>query len=130
MGLGLALSKALINLMGGCLEVASVPEQGSRFCFDLDLPEVATADSSEDSGVGATLQDRAVRQLSLPGVETLALLLDLAMQGDIKALLEQADRLEQEKPSCGAFAAELRSLAKGFQVNKICCFLNTAKNQT
>lgn len=37
-GLGLAICKRLVNLLGGNLQVASVPEQGSRFWFDLDLP--------------------------------------------------------------------------------------------
>jgi hypothetical protein len=42
-GLGLAIAKRLVRLMGGDLRVESEPNQGSRFWFDLDLPEVATA---------------------------------------------------------------------------------------
>ncbi|PWT76437.1 MAG: serine/threonine protein kinase, partial [Proteobacteria bacterium] len=37
-GLGLAISRRLTRLMGGELQVASVPGQGSRFWFDLTLP--------------------------------------------------------------------------------------------
>ena len=40
-GLGLPISKTLVTLMGGALEVRSVPGAGSRFWFDLHLPEVA-----------------------------------------------------------------------------------------
>ncbi len=40
-GLGLAIAKRLVRLMGGDLQVESQPNQGSRFWFDLDLPEVA-----------------------------------------------------------------------------------------
>ncbi len=39
-GLGLAISKTLVSLLGGTLDVSSTPGEGSRFWFDLDLPEV------------------------------------------------------------------------------------------
>ncbi|MGH8563839.1 MAG: CHASE domain-containing protein [Gammaproteobacteria bacterium] len=42
-GLGLAIAKRLVRLMGGDLRVESEPDQGSRFWFDLDLPELAAA---------------------------------------------------------------------------------------
>jgi CheY-like chemotaxis protein len=42
-GLGLAISKRLVGLMGGELQVASTPREGSRFWFELDLPEVSAA---------------------------------------------------------------------------------------
>lgn len=43
LGLGLALARQLVSLMGGELTVSSVPRQGSRFSFsvDMDLPESA-----------------------------------------------------------------------------------------
>ena len=36
-GLGLAISRQLVQMMGGRLEVQSVPGKGSTFCFDLPL---------------------------------------------------------------------------------------------
>lgn len=39
-GLGLAISSQLVGLMGGSLEVSSVPGAGSRFWFTLPLPAV------------------------------------------------------------------------------------------
>jgi len=42
-GLGLAISRRLTRLMGGELEVKSVPGQGSRFWFDIQLPAVPGA---------------------------------------------------------------------------------------
>jgi PAS domain S-box-containing protein len=48
-GLGLAISKTLVALMGGTLEVTSTPGEGSRFWFDLDLPEAAAPDAAAGS---------------------------------------------------------------------------------
>jgi signal transduction histidine kinase/DNA-binding NarL/FixJ family response regulator len=39
-GLGLAICKRLVQLMGGELKVASTPDEGSQFWFDLELPPV------------------------------------------------------------------------------------------
>ena len=40
-GLGLAISRELVELMGGRLEVQSVPEQGSEFHFEIPAPACA-----------------------------------------------------------------------------------------
>lgn len=37
-GLGLAISQKLVSIMGGQLEVSSIPKQGSCFSFTLDFP--------------------------------------------------------------------------------------------
>ena len=42
-GLGLAISQRLVALMGGKLEIDSVPNQGSLFHFDIALPVAAAA---------------------------------------------------------------------------------------
>ncbi|GAK54996.1 ATP-binding region ATPase domain protein [Candidatus Vecturithrix granuli] len=42
-GLGLAISRQLVRLMGGELEVASTEGEGSRFWFDISLPEAPTS---------------------------------------------------------------------------------------
>ena len=42
-GLGLAISKKLVILMGGKLQVNSQLGQGTRFWFEIDLPEIATS---------------------------------------------------------------------------------------
>lgn len=39
-GLGLAISRQIVEMMGGALQVESVPNQGSRFWFDVELTTV------------------------------------------------------------------------------------------
>ncbi|MGR9107287.1 MAG: ATP-binding protein [Gammaproteobacteria bacterium] len=49
-GLGLAICKHLVELLGGDLQVSSIPGKGSRFWFELNLPEIAgrVSDPDED----------------------------------------------------------------------------------
>jgi len=48
-GLGLAITRHLVELMGGTLELETRPGLGSKFHFEIPLPEV-TLDSPEASG--------------------------------------------------------------------------------
>lgn len=48
-GLGLTISRHLVQIMGGTLRVTSTPGQGSLFWFDLPLPEVVAADSDGEA---------------------------------------------------------------------------------
>ena len=45
-GLGLAISRSLVNLMGGNIDIRSVPGEGSTFSFDvwLKLPSPTNTD--------------------------------------------------------------------------------------
>jgi PAS domain S-box-containing protein len=49
-GLGLAISKRLVHLMGGELQVASKPQEGSRFWFELELRAVSAPTPVAASG--------------------------------------------------------------------------------
>jgi CheY-like chemotaxis protein len=64
-----------------------------------------------------------------PPAEELTALFDLALMGDIEAIQEQVERLERLDKQFGPFTAELRRLAKSFQVNQICKFLESYLDQ-
>ena len=54
-----------------------------------------------------------------PPPEVLTPLFQLAKRGQVKGILEQATHLEQTDVRWSNFAAELRRLAKGFQVRQV-----------
>ncbi len=60
-----------------------------------------------------------------PAVPELAQLLDLAMKGRVKSLIEQLEHLEQGNRQLTPFTSHLRQLAKGFQVQKMRDFIRS-----
>jgi signal transduction histidine kinase/DNA-binding NarL/FixJ family response regulator len=49
-GLGLWISRRFVTLMGGELRIESTPPAGTRFSFELELPQVETADEPAPAG--------------------------------------------------------------------------------
>jgi CheY-like chemotaxis protein len=58
-----------------------------------------------------------------PSAEEMAVLLDLAMMGDIRGIVEQAARIEALNRQWAAFALHLRQLAQGFKEKQILEFI-------
>jgi signal transduction histidine kinase/DNA-binding NarL/FixJ family response regulator/putative methionine-R-sulfoxide reductase with GAF domain len=77
------------------------------------------AQTPADGGAGQTT--------AVPPRAELDVLLDLAMRGDIRQLLDRAERLEREDGRQAPFVAELRALAERFQVKRLCQWLADAR---
>jgi len=122
-GLGLEISRNLVQLMGGTLQVQSEVGVGSRFWFDLPLQEVAALPMStlqwvlQESPIQAELPTLA--NVVLPPTALLETLYDLAMSGDIMALRENLDDMAQENEQWKPFVQPLQQFAQTFQINKI-----------
>jgi CheY-like chemotaxis protein len=74
-----------------------------------------TASSPEQEWLGESLV--------APPAEEIATLLDLAMKGDLRGIVKQAERLEVLDQQWVPFATHLRQLAKGFKGKQIREFL-------
>ncbi|MCP4162152.1 MAG: response regulator [Deltaproteobacteria bacterium] len=61
----------------------------------------------------------ATSDIIVPPKEDIAGLFDMAMQGNIKGILEQADIFEEMDTRYTPFASELRELAQSFKIKKI-----------
>ena len=78
--------------------------------------------SSENSGLSS--QDSLV----VPPAQQVASLLDLAMRGDLKGIIQETTRLEELDKQWVPFATHLRQLAKSFKGKQIRQFLKNIKS--
>ncbi len=138
-GLGLAISQRLVDLMGGDLQLRSEYGAGSTFFFTLPLSAAppgtlptrsASATGHEGPTIGAASDavSDEVHAQRLPSGDTLARMSTLARVGNLDAIAALCRQLEREQPS--PFATRVRVLADAFEDEALLRVLAAAVDQS
>jgi signal transduction histidine kinase len=124
-GLGLTISQSLAQLMQSRIRVKSKVGHGSCFWFDVKM---SSPNSELFGGISQPEQEYEIMiqeatELSIPQTVEISKLHDLALDGDIEAILELLTELEQTDEQLRLFTNKLRELAEEYQTDKICQLL-------
>lgn len=128
-GLGLAISRQLVRLMGGDIMVESRPGEGSTFSFELELPVANIEAESLCKPVAETQRteaDGAGELLELPDAPPSAEIQELhrlALLGNMRDIVQHAERIGALDSRYRPFAEHLKRLAGGFQSRAILAFV-------
>lgn len=129
-GLGLNITRRLLELMNGEIGVTSEFGSGSTFWFKLPLPAITDMVSSSDyqtQPVSTEVTERSNKTVIYPPQERLAELYELAMLGDMAKIEAWAQQLTTDDDAFQDFAAKLSALAKTFKTKAIIALVNSAR---
>lgn len=135
-GLGLTISKRILNLMVSQIFMESTPGVGSKFWFDLDVPinsSVLDLTRSDNSQPKIAFQSQNLdyqsdprlntlfpeNKITIPPLEELLKLYQAAQIGDVEGVQQQIDRLQDLTPDYLTFVTETQQLADNFDYEKI-----------
>lgn len=117
-GLGLTISRIFVRLMGGELYVDSMYGKGSRFWFEIELPEVL---SDEKNNIQRDLNDTTSIEETevIPPLEIIESLYNYADEGDIKSLNIELDIIRNSNEKYENFCNKLDILLDNFEIDKL-----------
>ncbi len=123
-GLGLSISKRLIDLMNGELHVKSIFGQGCTFWFDLALPLAgAWTETTYLSMEQESISEDKTTSYILPPQAEINELFKLAMIGNITRIKSYIEQLKKLPNNHNPFLNEIHTLAKQYRIKKIREFL-------
>jgi PAS domain S-box-containing protein len=126
-GLGLAISQQLARLMGENIEVESRINAGSTFRFEVDIGSDASLPqlewSANQQGDGAMAAGELAEPLIAPPTGEMHTLHRLAQLGNMRNIVQYAERISAIDTRYNPFAARLRRLAEGYQSKAILTFV-------
>jgi signal transduction histidine kinase len=122
-GLGLAISRKLVRLMGGDIAVESQPGIGSTFSFDVEMARVQSGADTVNAAAlaeqAATPVMQAMPLMLTPPREALDNLHAMALRGSMRNVIQHAEKLAGTDARYQPFVEQLRQLAKGFQTKAL-----------
>ncbi|MCK5717008.1 MAG: hypothetical protein KAH77_05910 [Thiomargarita sp.] len=115
-GLGLGISKNLVELMGGQLCVNSQINLGTEFYFELTLPTSVYNIASTPKMLERKISVTALKMV-FPSLETLEHFYDLSLKGDLKLLKQQVVLLrgKEMKP----FVTKINYFITHYKINEL-----------
>ncbi len=127
LGLGLTLAKKYLDGLHSTLDIDCPPQQGCSCHFHLPLPkEIEWTD-----GICATLTPQKMPPSMVapqdrppaPSKEKVENLYELAMQGYIQDIADEAERLQEWDERFHQFAQDLKQFSENFQKSELCKYL-------
>jgi two-component system sensor histidine kinase/response regulator len=126
-GLGLAIAREFVQLLGGALTLCSAPGQGARFSFTLQAP-IDHAAAPETMPLLAAAPNPSQARLAVLDAASLAALAP-AERDALKAALQQLDSarlaslLGAIRPAHGALVEAMEAMVERHQYRQLCALL-------
>lgn len=131
LGIGLTLSQKYLNLLNSDLCFTPVDPHGSCFIFYLQLPKENNWSEFQIEKTPAkspvTEKPSKAKHLA-PPKEKLENLYELALQGYLQDIVDEAERLHEWDARFHHFADELRRLSENFEKTELCKYLKSYLN--